>query len=430
MQSAWQTGSKILTGFFVTAMYAMPQAYTISAKPGVVNYVEGNAFVNGRQISAQGQKATFLNANDTISTDVGKAEVLLTPGVFLRVGNNTQVRMISPSLTDTQVEVTKGEAMIEADDIVKDSHVSVIDGGGVASIEKNGLYRFTADPTHSIAVLEGKAQVSYGDRKTDIGKGKEVNLEDNLKSQKFDTKKTDDLFAWSNVRSEYNAASSYQAARDVSARNYGGVWGDYGFSGGYSPGWLWNSGFNSWAWLPGNSAFYSPFGYGFYGPGVVAYAPVIYAPIGGGYYGGYPNGTAGGRQVTPAALKAITGKGPATAAVPVNAAHPPAIGTVTNSFAANQAARAQAAQSFSSTGFRTASGGTISPGRAAAQFGGASSGGSRVSAASSSGAVSGARSSGGGFSGGRSGGSLSGASAGGGAHSSGGGGGSTGASHR
>ncbi len=415
MQRAWQIGAKILTGFFVTAMYAMPQAYTISAKPGVVNYVEGNAFVNGRQISAQGQRATFLNANDTISTDLGKAEVLLTPGVFLRVGNNTQVRMISPSLTDTQLEVTKGEAMIEADDIVKDSHISVIDGGGVATIEKNGLYRFTADPTHTVAVLEGKAQVSYGDRKTDLNKGKEVNLEDNLKSQKFDAKKSDDLFAWSNVRSEYNAASSYQAARDVSAANYGGVWGDYGFSGGYSPGWLWNSGFNSWAWLPGNSAFfYSPFGYGFYGPGMIAYAPVIYAPIGGYGY----NGTTGGRQITPAALKAITGKGPATAAVPVNAAHPPAIGTVTNSLAANQAARAQAAQSFSSTGFRTASGSTISASHAASQFGGSSNGGGRVSAASS----------GGGFSSARSGGSSSVASAGGGAHS--GGGASTGGSHR
>lgn len=413
MLSAWQTGSKVLTGIFVVAMSAMPQTYTISAKPGVVNYVEGNAFVNGRQVSAQTLKAVFLNANDVISTDLGKAEVLLTPGVFLRIGNNTQVRMVSPSLTDTQVEVTKGEAMIEADDIVKDSHVSVLDGGGVATIEKNGLYRFKADDSHSVAVLEGKLEVSLGDRQTDLGKGHELDLSDN-KAQKFDPKQSDDLFAWSNIRSEYNAASSYQTARDVNATNYGGVWGDYGFSGGYGSGWLWNSGFNSYAWLPGNAAFYSPFGFGFYGPGLVAYAPVVYAPLGGGGYGGI----AGGRQISPGALKAITGKGSAVAAVPVNASHPPAIGVVSNSFATNQAARSQAAQTFASTGYRTGSGSMISASRAAGQFGGGS--GGHAAAASSGSGFSGAGFSGGGRSGGFS------AASSGGAHSGGGGGGTSG----
>ena len=414
MRSVWSTGAKILTGFLLSAVYAMPQGYTVSAKPGVVNYVEGNAYVNGRPVSAQTLRAVFLSANDVISTDLGKAEVLLTPGVFLRLGNNTQVRMISPALTNTQVEVKQGEAMIEADDIVKDSAISVIDAGGIASIEKNGLYRFNAGEMSAVAVLEGKLQVSLGDRKTDVSKGHEVELGDALKTQKFDPKQSDDLFAWSNIRSEYNAASSYQTARNVNLGNYGGVWGDYGFSGGYNPGWMWNSGFNSWAWLPGNAAFYSPFGFGFYGPGLVAYAPVIYAPIGYGY-----GGVAGGRQVTPAALNAIAGNGPKTAAVPVNASHPPAIGMVTNSLASNLAARTQAAQVFSSTGFRTASGGTISAGRAAAQFGSSNTGGGHVASASSSNAgfSNGARSSGG----------FSSASSGGG-HS--GGGASSGASHR
>ncbi|HEX4170022.1 MAG TPA: FecR domain-containing protein, partial [Bryobacteraceae bacterium] len=238
MKRAWPATAKILTGFFVTAMYAMPQAYTISAKPGVVNYVEGNAFLNGREISTRNQKTTFLNANDTISTDLGKAEVLLAPGVFLRIGDNTAVRMVSPSLTDTQVEVKKGEAMIEADDIVKDSHVTVVNGGGTAVIEKNGLYRFAGNEPRRIAVLEGKVQVSYGDRKSDVGKGHEIVLEDRLKTNKFDTKQQDDLYAWSNVRAEYNAASSFQAAKDVDLSSYGGAWGGYGFSGFANPGWM------------------------------------------------------------------------------------------------------------------------------------------------------------------------------------------------
>jgi hypothetical protein len=365
MRRTWPTAAKVLTGFFVTAMYAMPQAYTISAKPGVVNYIEGNAFVNGRPISPQNLKATFVNANDTISTDIGKAEVLLSPGVFLRLGENTQVRMISPSLTDTQLEIKSGTAMIEADDIVKDTRVTVLDSGGSVLIDRSGLYKFTAGDSPSAAVLEGKAEVYFGDHKTELGKGRQVVLGQVAKAQKFDAKKEDDLYAWSNVRSQYHAAASYQASRDVNASSYGGVWGGYGFGGYASPGWMWNSGFNTWSWLPGDGAFYSPFGYGFYSPGLVGYAPVIYAPVygGGGVYRGQPvrtTGSGGGRSTTAA-----------NKPVPVNPVRPPAVGTLVASPMANQAARTQSLHSFSATGFRTANGTAVPAGRAAVGFGGA-----------------------------------------------------------
>ncbi len=378
MKRAWPVSAKILTGLFVTAMYAMPQAYTISAKPGVVNYIEGNAFLNGRQISTQNLKATFLNANDTISTDLGKAEVLLTPGVFLRLGENSQVRMVSPSLTDTQLELKAGEAMIEADDILKDNRVTVIDAGNTVVVERSGLYKFSAGDAPKVAVLEGKLDIYNGDRKTEVGKGHEFLL-GKAKAEKFDAKKEDDLYAWSNVRSKYDAASSYQAAKDVNASGYGGVWGGFGFSGFANPGWMWNSGFNSWAWLPGGGAYYSPFGYGFYGPGMVGFAPVIYGPVyggGGGYY--YP-----GSKKQPVAGTTTATK---MAAIPVNAAHPPATGMITSSPFANSMASSQTLRAYSSSGFRTASGMTVAAGRSSS--GGGSNGG-QGSAAGSGGGFSG-----------------------------------------
>ena len=344
MNRVWQTSAKILTGLFVTAMCAMPQAYTISARPGVVNYIEGNAFLNGRALSVTGLRSTFLNANDTLSTDSGKAEVLLTPGVFLRVGDDSQIRMISPSLTDIQVQLERGEAMIEVDDLIKDNHISMLNHGGSIAILKTGLYRFTTEPAPTAAVIDGKAEVNLGDRKKEIGKGRQVVIAPELKAEKFDRKKEDDLYAWSNVRSEYEAAASYQAAKNVTINNYGG-WGGLGFGGGYGPGWYWNSGFNSWAWLPMNGAFYSPFGYGFYGPGVLPYAPVIVAPIYAGG-GGYVKGAKASGQ-TP-------GK---TATVPISPRNPPAVGVTARSPYANQAARSQASRSFANRGgYRTATG--------------------------------------------------------------------------
>ncbi len=368
MKRMWPTGIKVLTGLFVTAVCAMPQTYTISAKPGVVNYIEGNVYLDGVPISPQKLKATFVNANETISTDIGKAEVLLSPGVFLRLGQNSGVRMVSPSLTDTQLELKVGEMMVEADDIVKDSQVTVLDHGSSVLIDRNGLYKFTAGDSATVSVLEGKLNVMNGDRKTEIGKGHEVLLADTgLKTKKFDPKAEDELYAWSNVRSEYNAASSYQAAQDVNASSYGGVWGGYGFSGFSNPGWFWNSGFNSWAWLPGSGAFYSPFGYGFYSPMWVGYAPVMYAPIYGGGGGGWTR-----RGQLPTTATSTTGG--KVAAVPVNAAHPPAVGSHITSPMASQAARAQSLHSFSSTGFRTSSGAVVPAGRASFSSGAASSG--------------------------------------------------------
>ena len=422
MKRVWRSAAEILTGLLVTAMYAMPQSYTISAKPGVVNYVEGNAFINGKQISTKDMKSAFLSANDVLSTDIGKAEVLLTPGVFLRVGDNARVRMISPSLTGTQIELKSGGAMIEVDNLVKENDITVINHGSVTTIQKSGLYRFAADPEPMVAVLDGKASVAVGERKTDLGKGREMVIADNSKVQKFDTKKGDDLYAWSNVRSEYDAASSFQMAKNVNANNYGGGgWGDYGYGGWYSPGWFWNSGFNSYSWLPGDGAFYSPFGWGFYGPGVVGYAPLVYAPIyGGGGRGQYWRSGQGG----------VPTKGQ-TAAVPVNPKSPPAVGHFAASPAQNQTFRSQAVHSFANQGgFVTPSGMHVPAGHAAAAYTG---GGARAmgSGAHAVGGVSGGHAgapSGGGFSGGghaggggvSSGGFSGGGHAGGGAPSSGG----------
>jgi hypothetical protein len=326
-------------------MYALPQAYTVSARPGAVNYIEGNAFIDGRPVSEKTLGQTFLNANDTLSTDIGKAEIALTPGVWLRIGNNSEVRLVSPSLTDTQVQLDRGEAMVEVAQLVKDNRLQILDQGGTTTLEKTGLYKFTADNPPSAAVIEGKADVVYGDHKIDLGKGRETVIAANLKSEKFNTKQEDDLYAWSNVRSEYDAAASYQTARNITINNYGGFspFGYYGwdYGWGFSPGWYFNGLWDTWAWMPGfDGAFFSPFGWGFYGPGMIAYAPVVYTPVRGG-------GVPGGRA--------------RAAAVPVNPDHPPALGRVAAaSPQAYEAARAQTARSFARTGgFATAAGGRV-----------------------------------------------------------------------
>src|SRR3954452_24437093 len=189
MGRACKTPVLVLSGLVLTALDAIPQGYTISAKPGAINYIEGKASRNGKPLSDKGSKSTFLDANDTLTTGVGKAEVLLTPGVFLRMGENSQISLISPSLINTQLAVSRGEVMLEATGLVEDQSIQSLNHASSTTISKNGLYRFTADDPPTAAVRDGKASVALQDHKLDLKKGKQVVLAGNLKPQKFDAKK-------------------------------------------------------------------------------------------------------------------------------------------------------------------------------------------------------------------------------------------------
>ena len=62
-----------------------------------------------------------LQPGQKLDTDNGKAEVLLTPGVFLRVGQNSAAQLVSSSLTNTEARLDKGQALVEVAEIHKDN---------------------------------------------------------------------------------------------------------------------------------------------------------------------------------------------------------------------------------------------------------------------------------------------------------------------
>ena len=62
--------------------------------------------------------------------------MLLTPGVFLRIGENSQISLISPSLTNTQFEVSRGEVMLEATGLVKDQSIQIVNHGSSPQFRK------------------------------------------------------------------------------------------------------------------------------------------------------------------------------------------------------------------------------------------------------------------------------------------------------
>jgi len=59
MERVWRESTKLLAGLFFITGSALPQAYTISAKPGAVNYIEGVAYLDGNVVGTG--PAAFLH---------------------------------------------------------------------------------------------------------------------------------------------------------------------------------------------------------------------------------------------------------------------------------------------------------------------------------------------------------------------------------
>jgi len=273
--SRWQA----LWGLILAAVLFVPawgaNTDKNSAVPGTLNYVEGQASLNDHAVDSKSIGSAQLDAGQSLTTNTGKAEVLLTPGVYLRLGDHSAVKMVSPSLTRTEVSLDQGRALLEVDQISRDNDIRVDQGGAISRIQKTGLYSFDADQNVT-RVFDGKEVVQVGDKNVTVKGSHELALNsEKLKAEHFDKKQYEDsdLYRFSDLRSSYLAEANVNAARLYVADGwYGPGW--------FGAGWYWDPWFSSYTFIPGGGFFYNPFGWGFYSPLVVYRSPVWY---GSGY---------------------------------------------------------------------------------------------------------------------------------------------------
>jgi len=253
---------------------------TNQARPGTLNYIEGQASIEGRQLSPNSVGNTEIQAGQYLSTANGKAEILLTPGVFLRLGTDSTVQMVSPNLTQTEVRLERGHADVEVDQLYKQNTILIDLKNGQTHLLKGGLYTFDADNS-TVRVFDGKADVYPGEnlqadvKPIEVKGGRQLALTgEPTRPQGFDKNRSqDDLYKWSSLRSEYLGEANVSLAAD------------YAGASGFYPGWYWAGGPYGYTWLPGDGLFWSPFGYGFYSPYYIGGGGFIYGRYGRGGYG-------------------------------------------------------------------------------------------------------------------------------------------------
>jgi FecR protein len=269
---------KITAGFFLTSLFAAATWAGDApnpgrqAVPGTVNYVEGQVALGSQSLDSKAVGSAEVGPGQSLTTGTGKAEVLLMPGVFLRLGDNSAVKMVSAGLTNTEVEVDQGEVTVEVTQIFPQNNLRVDVDGAQAQLLKRGFYAFNA-AQNEVKVFDGKASVLDGNQRTDVNGGHELALTGNAqtRTQKFD-KNTggDDLVDWSSLRSSYVAEANVDAAPlyVASAVNDPAGW--------FGTGWYWDPWFGTYTFIPADGILYSPFGWGFYSPAFVLDSPFFF----------------------------------------------------------------------------------------------------------------------------------------------------------
>jgi hypothetical protein len=246
---------------------AHPERATANpARPGSLNYVEGQASVEGQSLGPEAIGKTELHAGQSLETQAGKAELLLTPGVFFRLGDNSSATMISLTLTNTELRLDKGEATVEVAELHPENNVVIAEGAAKTRLSKTGFYDFDAE--HDIVrVYQGEANIEVNGHKIKVENDHQLafNAGASMTPEKFNKEQDqDDLYRWSSLRSSYLAEANVDRAQD----HQEGYW--------YGAGWDWDPYYAAYTFIPGDGIFYSPFGWGFYSPFDVGFAPIFF----------------------------------------------------------------------------------------------------------------------------------------------------------
>ena len=271
----------------------------IAARAGVVNYVEGRPLVfsganmAGTQLAAR----TQVRAGDRVTTgERDRMEVLLNPGGYLRLGFNSELRVLDTEFGSMKFELTRGSALVESATFNQKVHALQLGTpAGEVVFEKAGLYRLEVQPSAvQLAVHEGKAKwMKEGVPVASLKSGKRFVLAvpppgSEVQFAKLDKKNADELDGWSRRRAEFLVAANSRLSpwlmTSLSER--------YGYS--QRGGWMFNPYFGCYTFVPFDGTFGSPYGfrYGMFLPVRVYRSTPDYGWAGASNGGGYNRSSA------------------------------------------------------------------------------------------------------------------------------------------
>jgi hypothetical protein len=185
------------------AWFAASGQSVISTHSGLVYFFEGSVWLEDQPLEQKFGKFPDIGEGRELRTERGRAEVLLTPGVFLRMGENSRVRMLSTSLSDTRVELLGGSAIVESREAASDTSAVLVYKSWEVRLPRRGLCRLDSDPAQ-LRVYKGEAEVlAEGNAESvAVKEGQVLPLEAVLVTEQSSVEASDPLNNWAMERSQ------------------------------------------------------------------------------------------------------------------------------------------------------------------------------------------------------------------------------------
>jgi len=263
------------------------EKFLISARAGGVNAVTGRATVRGRRNMEWHQLMITedLERGDVVKTGSdGRVEVLLNPGSYMRLAENSEFELSNNSLENLELRLIRGTAIMEvtgADDA--ELLINIVTPHTRMAIVRRGLYRINVAPEDATELIVRKGRVVLEGSQTKIKGGNKVVFSAGqpfsiAKLNKAEKRETDSIEVWSKERAELVA----QANRRIKSRDLSVMLADYRssyprgmrFGNRFGGMWIYNAGASCYTFMPFYSGWGSPYG--------GSYSSAFF----GGYYGG------------------------------------------------------------------------------------------------------------------------------------------------
>ncbi len=249
----------------------------VSAHSGVVHYFEGTVSVDGQPLEPKVGKFYDIKPGSELRTERGRAEVMLTPGIMLRLDENSSIRMVTNQLANTRLEFVSGAAALDSRNAAPGEPITIAYKDYQMRFSRSGRYRMDAEPPR-LKVEEGEADVLLHDKSVTVKAAEALPLTAKLVAHVEDHPIQDALDRWEQDRTatisadNTSAADSDNLSSTLSDPQSGAYDPGTGYYGTLSP-----DPYSGGSYGAGASSF--PFWLYGYGPMMHGYMP-IYVPYG------------------------------------------------------------------------------------------------------------------------------------------------------
>lgn len=279
--------------FFAALLFGVPllvsaqnrEKFVISARAGGVNAVTGRATVRGKGTGEWQQLMITedLERGDVVKTGQdGRVEILLNPGSYMRIAENSEFELANNSLENLEVRLVRGTAIMEVTG-AEDTEllINITTPHTRMAIVRRGLYRVNVVPGDATELIVRKGRVMLEGSHTKVKGGDKVVISGHsysvAKLIKAEKKNTDAFEGWSKGRAQTVAEANRKLMRRDLSLLLAGYNDPFARSAAFGGMWVYNYRAGCFTFMPLYSGWGSPYG--------TSYSSSWFP----GYYGGFYN---------------------------------------------------------------------------------------------------------------------------------------------